>query len=48
MEIIDGIILISLHLLVAAKTLSNYADLPVQFVYDVNKVTSRQKNAQLV
>jgi len=41
MIIIDGIIFINIHLLAAAKTLSRYADLEIQLVYGVNKVTSK-------
>jgi hypothetical protein len=41
MKIIDGIIFVSLHHLAAAKTLSQFPDIEVQLVIDVNKVTSK-------
>lgn len=39
MKIIDGIVFIDFPYLETGKTLSNYADIEVQFVFDVRKVT---------
>jgi len=39
MKIIDGIVFIDFRYLEVRKTLSNYADIEVQFVFDVRKVT---------
>ena len=39
MKIIDGIVFIDFRYLEAGKTLSNYADIEVRFVFDVRKVT---------
>ena len=38
MKIIDGIVFIDFRYLEAGKTLSNYADIEVRFVYDVKNV----------
>lgn len=38
MKIIDGIVFIEVLYLEAGKTLSNYADIEVRFVYDVKSV----------
>ena len=39
MKIIDGIVFIDVLYLEACKTLSNYAEIEVRFVFDVSKVT---------
>ncbi|MFW2439174.1 MAG: hypothetical protein ACN4GR_07365 [Arenicellales bacterium] len=48
MRIVDDIIFISFRHLAAAKTPSRHADIEFQLVVDASKVTSRQKNTQLV